>query len=455
MRRQKGSKRKNSLDLSKKTRKKKLRRDLSVSSRSSESLSCSTCSSGWSEYERLRGRTMKRVKERRYIGKHKSGNKRSRYRSRSCSSCRGSSRSNSFNNEENMMTEVNSRRLRSVITFAKEIEEDEESEWVKDGNKEVILCDQGDYPSSKSNDSLDGGAKELIKCQGDGSNPNIEHDSNDGGRQELIECEYDGSNPTNDPFEKNNLLMSENRSDVSCAEANLGSDDLESLLRQKALENLRKFRRGNQMNPNVPCDQKYGSANKEDGPEVDASTQGADQTSLPKVERKSTFSSQNVGENPIGKQSGIESSVAKQDVISPPQGVNRKGNIGAITDKPKLNDVSMGQGSARQESPNAKLVRKDSENDRDVETSQNIAKNSDNCDVKENNACKSSDQGTSCLNHVSVEHLSNAGKDKAKDGSQFEQKTMSVMRGGEMVRVNYSVYIPKKAPALGRRQLRR
>lgn len=438
MRRKKGSKRKNSIDLSKKTRKKKLRRDLSVSSGSSEPLSCSTCSSGGSESERLRGRTMKMVKERRYIEKRKSGNKRSRYRSRSCSSCRGSRRSNSFNDEDNTMSEVNSRRLRSVIAFPKQIEEDEESEWVKDGNKEVILCDQGDYPSSKSNDSLDRGAKELIKCQGDGSNPNIERESNDGGKQELIECEYDGSNPTNDPFEKNDLLMSENRSDVSYAEGNLGSDDLESLLRQKALENLRKFRRGNQMNPHVPCDQKYGSANKEDGPKVDASTQVTDQTNLPKMERKSTFSSQNVGENPVGKQSGIESSVAKQDVISPPQEVNRKGNVnvGAITDKPKLNDVSMGQGSASEESPKLKLVRKDSVNDRDVETSQKIAKNSDNCDLKENNACKSSDQGTSCLNHVSVEHLPDAGKDKAKDGSQFEQKTMSVMRGGEMVQVS-------------------
>eukprot|EP00250_Pteridium_aquilinum_P011339 c19999_g1_i1 orf=356-1828(-) len=42
------------------------------------------------------------------------------------------------------------------------------------------------------------------------------------------------------------------------------------------------------------------------------------------------------------------------------------------------------------------------------------------------------------------------------DGSTaFEQKTMSVMRGGEMVQVNYKVYIPKRAAELARRRLHR
>ncbi|KAF9611460.1 hypothetical protein IFM89_032430 [Coptis chinensis] len=43
----------------------------------------------------------------------------------------------------------------------------------------------------------------------------------------------------------------------------------------------------------------------------------------------------------------------------------------------------------------------------------------------------------------------------ARGGSEFEQKTMSVMRGGEMVQVSYKVYIPKKTPALAKRQLKR
>lgn len=39
--------------------------------------------------------------------------------------------------------------------------------------------------------------------------------------------------------------------------------------------------------------------------------------------------------------------------------------------------------------------------------------------------------------------------------STFQQKTMSVMRGGEMVQVSYKVYIPQRAAALAKRQLRR
>ncbi|ERN16720.1 hypothetical protein AMTRI_Chr02g215330 [Amborella trichopoda] len=46
-------------------------------------------------------------------------------------------------------------------------------------------------------------------------------------------------------------------------------------------------------------------------------------------------------------------------------------------------------------------------------------------------------------------------KGRTIDSSQFEQKTMSVMRGGEMVQVSYKVYIPKRPSALARRQLQR
>ncbi|CAL9243465.1 unnamed protein product [Arabidopsis halleri] len=45
--------------------------------------------------------------------------------------------------------------------------------------------------------------------------------------------------------------------------------------------------------------------------------------------------------------------------------------------------------------------------------------------------------------------------DETKDESQYEQKTMTVMRGGEMVQVSYKVYIPKKTSSLGRRKLNR
>ncbi|KAI4320727.1 hypothetical protein MLD38_034176 [Melastoma candidum] len=42
-----------------------------------------------------------------------------------------------------------------------------------------------------------------------------------------------------------------------------------------------------------------------------------------------------------------------------------------------------------------------------------------------------------------------------KEGPRYEQKTMSITKGGETIQVNYQVYIPKRAPALARRQLKR
>ncbi|KAL0399413.1 UNVERIFIED_CONTAM: hypothetical protein Sradi_2284600 [Sesamum radiatum] len=72
------------------------------------------------------------------------------------------------------------------------------------------------------------------------------------------------------------------------------------------------------------------------------------------------------------------------------------------------------------------------------------------------NACSSSNEEPASSDRpISGEHSLEDKKDEAKDDSQFEQKTMSVMRGGEMVQVSYKVYIPKKTPALARRQLRR
>ncbi|MCL7047980.1 hypothetical protein MKW94_024578 [Papaver nudicaule] len=63
---------------------------------------------------------------------------------------------------------------------------------------------------------------------------------------------------------------------------------------------------------------------------------------------------------------------------------------------------------------------------------------------------------------VQPEYIENKNVDESqqsgeviKGSSQFEQKTMSVMRGGELVKVGYKVYIPNKPPALARRKLNR
>eukprot|EP01018_Ginkgo_biloba_P009991 Gb_08506 [translate_table: standard] len=59
--------------------------------------------------------------------------------------------------------------------------------------------------------------------------------------------------------------------------------------------------------------------------------------------------------------------------------------------------------------------------------------------------------------HASQTQMSKLDKSATQnsDNSTFQQKTMSVMRGGEMVKVSYKVYIPERAATLARRQLKR
>jgi len=82
---------------------------------------------------------------------------------------------------------------------------------------------------------------------------------------------------------------------------------------------------------------------------------------------------------------------------------------------------------------------------------------------------KSDDFTTSSKNHSSgteiIKDVEGTGESPKEDASQtaikesvdstFQQKTMSVMRGGEMVQVSYKVYIPQRAAALAKRQLKR
>lgn len=96
------------------------------------------------------------------------------------------------------------------------------------------------------------------------------------------------------------------------------------------------------------------------------------------------------------------------------------------------------------------LVSKSDVEKSSVETSKSVGQTDGNTDGVENVDESSTSQPSSSLKSTLEEQNS-----KDQQGGQFEQKTMSVMRGGEMVEVSYKVYIPKKAPALARRHLRR
>ncbi|KAI3888724.1 hypothetical protein MKX03_013892 [Papaver bracteatum] len=84
----------------------------------------------------------------------------------------------------------------------------------------------------------------------------------------------------------------------------------------------------------------------------------------------------------------------------------------------------------------------------DVVSSAHMAEHSENCESGPHKA-------SSCITPMSEKQESKESGDAIKGSSQFEQKTMSVMRGGELVQVSYKVYIPNKPPALARRKLNR
>ena len=132
-------------------KKKKSRRDVSVSSRS-----CSTCRSGSDEigYEKRTGRSERKEKGGRRLDKVKRGSKKSRDRSRSCSSGSRYNGGSDHPIEERVMEESNSRRLKSVITVVKQ-ENESGGELNTDEPKEEVY-DYDDYPSCRSNDSNDG-----------------------------------------------------------------------------------------------------------------------------------------------------------------------------------------------------------------------------------------------------------------------------------------------------------
>lgn len=530
-RKQKGSKRNDDSEVRKKSlrnkKKKKGQKDASISSRSSGSLSCSTCwssssSSDESEYESLRGRSERREKNVRKLKNVKSGTKKRKYKSRSCSSCSRHNGSIDDWSEEKVSGGIISKRLKSVITLANEDKEGREFTW--DEHKEEMIYDHDDYPSSRSNDSNDGGNKSVSAHQSHGASERarpIEIEK----REDASVCnikttkhsdsykdgddQYVRSKPacvrvgTNDAIEEKNNEMSE-------ATGGVNGDDLESILRQKALENLRRFRGGFQTNATNAVNKK----DKSDGALKSVSTRKAE---LSQTESSQDYGAQGVMGNSAHsmkkdekllseKNSGNGSVSAKNNAHLPNQvAVSSRDKVVSGINKPRLVTSALKQALSKATttamevpdswvSDKAKLVTGSSASKNNA-----TALSGNNNDDKINNASGSAscyasagdvimnklkDEGKEGSSMVPLNNSSNGGainnasgsssvepsshiasaardissnkdQDDGKEGSQLEEKTMSVMRGGEMVQVSYKVYIPKKAPALARRQLKR
>ncbi|GAV72324.1 hypothetical protein CFOL_v3_15812 [Cephalotus follicularis] len=506
VRKRKGSKRPNDFEVRKKGHLMKMvKRDDSVSSAISGSRSCSTCRSGSisssddREHVRRRDRTGRKEKGRRKVEKVKSGLRKRKYSSRSCSPCSQQSEGNHNLSEERVTGEINSRRLRSVITVIGRGFEERES--YDEEHKEEMVYDQDDYPSSRSNDSNDvGSMKELAQCStvASGKKELIEDEKLEAVVYNIRSTKFLEVNKDNDGYFNGsisgcdmtvkNYVVKEKKGEVSGAVGSLYGGDLESILRQRALENLRRFRGGIPTDSKTPSIQKYisdsigqppspanASLNQIKPLKVDrvrlAATQGVERIDTAIVQKDSTNSHQNDEKMSDGKDGAKVSGSTKQGVCPPHllAGNPKKtidGNVVNNTNKLRLppsvwrrelsNIPSIPKKVPVSHEPlQVKLVNEGSVDKRNAETAQTVMPPSGNSNAVNNAFGTASGESSSCLKSNSGDISSHKIQDEPKEGPRFEQKKMSVMRGGEMVEVSYEVYIPKRTPALARRQLKR
>ncbi|XP_020964834.1 uncharacterized protein DDB_G0287625 isoform X2 [Arachis ipaensis] len=546
-RKRKKLKRKSEPEVKEKLYKKKIRKEVSVSSRSSGSRStCSSFQGGTSagdddQYESHRGRSLRKENEKRRLEKERIGSeKSSRYRPRSSSSCSRSSESsyertkeNFF--EENYVGESNSRRLRSVITVVKEAEEPRE--FSRNDNKGEILDDY-DYPC-RSNGSNEGGAKREV-----------DHHTVPTTDEKLsVEGEIGDKNVDSAGTSEYLKKMSE------AFEGNLNGDDLESILRQKALENLKKFRGGIQSSAKIsyqknkiigqvkqscnhggvqgksnvnnealgtnfdnkifveetssPIERRGLNAHRRNSDllnmdkdisgsaknhltcaqekvsdaykPTETVTESTDyrtknpESTTPESTHESLQRCLSLKQKPVSRLSWEKSLVAEgsnggdtseASHIASHSNIdnvdNNKGLSSAVS-KPSNNgqdeieehsQLAFKQTSASLAPPNVKLPVAEGGAENAARTTQAAIQNVNNSS-KDVDEVSNSTKNKSGDENSSVENNSGKLQDESNHDSQFERKTMSLMKGGEMVQVSYQVYIPKKTPALARRQLKR
>ena len=432
----------------KKKKKKKIRRKVSVSSSSSDSGIVRTrrhdSSSGTeeSEHERKRGRSRKRKSDRTSSGKL--GSKKSRLRSRSYSS--GSRYSNNSDdvikdnvaseidqNREIVASEILPRRLKSIITVVRPQYEEEASGQDKDENKEEIFYDQDDYPSCRSNDSNDGGKRDLAHKSYDGSEKERAEDmvgqedfsyelvANESKLSSIDRIDQSYRASIEHPGNKNEI-------DTSTPIGGFGSEDLETILRQKALENLMRFR-GPQKNAKptsyheyeternvksfaAKADDVQNKSSKQDPTIGVGETGGKNQQNRQTLRTNSSRFVQTEDMKVDGREIEIEISTAKP-MEQPPESSLEKLPQSPVSANVRGTSVIHKSAAEKAETVAGSIV-----------NNENVGANDASHVVPE----------SSCSKPISDEHNSKQCQEESK-GNSFEQKTMSVMRGGEMVQV--------------------
>ena len=468
----------------KKSNKKKRKRDASVRATSSDSLSCSTCGDGSTtsnerEIDRRKGRSRRRKEN---MGKIE----RSRYRSKSHSPCSLCSEGSDHQNEveDVCYVENNFRRLRSVIVIVGE----EDKLETFDGNElqeNVTHQPDHDHPSfgdinrndGMSNRELDNLiSEEAPVIITDNRNSIVVKD--DGVQNEGSNNNHGGSTHDHPLYERKNGC-SVNTDDTNCI-------DLESILRQRALENLRKYKRVLPRNVETPANCEVDNSN--DAKQLDSPVSKSVHVTSPRDEagiNGDRFSRQGGGnavnsmiiENGVKSTDEMDSAVAstydpvyssqrlgkvsngsndlnelKQHISSVDQEVvndsicqkadadicptTNRSNLVIAALKPESNvDSLTEQASASQESIQTKPS-KSNMGDGETAQTQTQMRNNDVQNIGDGFGSPAhKPSSSSSLNSISGENLLNESRHESGEGSQFEQKTMSVKRGGEMVQV--------------------
>ncbi|KAK4355388.1 hypothetical protein RND71_024359 [Anisodus tanguticus] len=513
VKKRKKSKRK-SLGHGREVQKKKRKRYTSISSTSSDSGSCSSCQRENSISSRGRDsrsfstchdetnrvsedidlqipniKSRKKMKEKR-IRSEASIEKRSGSRGPSCSLCNDHScYCNTTLSGKGSAEENNPKHLRSVIIVPEKTDDKEGDEQGPDMPKEEILNKHHDCPSCRNHDNNDLENKpKLASCSCFPSNQTMQVGNL------IIDDGFPPNSETFDPTKVGGAMDphpnrvkevghdNEGKSGISDNIANTGVEDLETILRKKALENLQKFRK--ELQPNLES----GAKEKKNDSDVNklsssmtevvpyksleqekkeglALNQVKECRSKPIITEEFSHSTKIEINTPVEENNGKGSGSIEHSVTQPAdrsalsQSLEKEDHT---TGPVLINDPEPGKLSC---STTVQTYKKENS----LASKRNIIKTSvplrpgvlssgtsNNLDMGVvNESILPTVETTSSVRSTSDRLTSNHQPDETKDASQFEQKTMSVMRGGEMVQVNYKVYIPKRAPALARRQLKR
>ncbi|CAF1896707.1 hypothetical protein HID58_046389 [Brassica napus] len=328
--------------------------------------------------------------------------------------------------EDDVMTEKkNSKRLKSIVVVTYNYDDGDE-------RKEGMVDDESDE--------------------------NVIVDDQRDGEATLSSPAHDNRRIGYDDFEE---FTNSETSKASHPDNCLKGDDLEAILKKRALENLKRFRGESQRNGTVS--KEVSSVSEGETRQTESETFEESQERL-LLEQKPCVSEGDKDLEASQVENVKESGTGLADLPSQQSGDTVKVKAGpgissCTTTKRKLIRPVLGQESvnlaSRREAAACQDAEAESINGKSCpESSLALATKNVGESIEPTKVSSTSPP------HTDTESLDeNKGESQSEqrtsDESQYEKKTMTVMRGGEMVQVSYKVYIPKKTSSLGRRQLRR